>query len=246
MTAPTRFVWELHGRPDLIEKAEAMMTDTPGVCAVCNKESDRTAPANKALGKNFTDRSLITGPGSRVCHACLWACSGKGRESARPWSIAASRLKKMPAHADKAQAWAGETPGLCYTTRGNTRPIIDLLLNPPEGEWLASVATSGQKHVLPYATVNAGKESWTVRVETVNVTSTPTEFSEILTTVAKLRQAGHRQDDIKEGAPTIAAIKTEADLEEWEKQSQRIRHYTHSPVLDLAGWLLTKETINDY
>ena len=241
MTAPTRLVWETAGRPELIPKAAQLMRDHLGVCAVCNMPAEQTADVDKALGKNFTDRSLFHGHGSRVCHACLWACSGKGKETLRAWTIVCAPDSTLPAHAEKARPWLGDTPGLCVTTRGHTTPVIDMLTHPPAGPWVVSVATSGQKHVLPYAHVNHGDREWTVRMETVNVTSTPAAFQTVFDTVRALRKAGHRPDDITAGRPTLSAIKTDTDLTTWADLHQQISTLTNAPVLDLAAWCLTKE-----
>lgn len=222
------------------------MRDEPGECCVCGEHADRTALANRVLGKNFTDRSLFHGVGLLVCQACVWMSSGVGVRSVRPWSIVCAPGMTLPPHADKAQPWIGDTPGLCLTTRKNTKPIIDILTHPPAGEWVVTVSTSGQKHVLPYAEVNHGSEAFTVRFETVNVSSTPDEFTQVIDAVGHLRALGHRMDDIVQGTPTLRACESVDEVHAWETFNTILKRFHNSPVIELAGWLLTKENINEY
>lgn len=110
---------------------------------------------------------------------------------------------------------------------------------------MVTVATSGQKHVVPYGTVNTGRQ-WTVRMESTSVTSNPDEYSMVLCAAAALRAAGHRASDITNGVPTMAAVKTRADLDHWHTHHTILAPYTGAPLLALALWSLTKETIHDH
>lgn len=242
MTAPTRLVWDLAGRPACIPTVAALLRDHSGMCVVCGESSDRTADVNRALGANFTDRSMFRGVGNRVCSACLWCCSGKPPATLRMWTIIAA--PDVPSSQPKA--FLQDTPGLCLTSRADTTPVIDTLANPPYGDWLVSVAVSGQKHVLPYATVNRSAGPWTVRMESTNVTGDPDTWRQVIQAAATLRAAGHRDSDILAGAPTIAACKTPADLGWWAAHSDTLRPYTGAPLLSLALWALTKGTTDDH
>lgn len=245
MNSPTRLVWSLAGRPNPIPTIDKLATDTPDSCCVCGEHATRTADANKALGANFTDRSMYRDHrSSRVCIGCLWCCSGKPPATLRMWSVVAAPNVNLPPSHEKCAVPTG--PGLHFTNRAAPQAVTAILLNPPPGPWMVTVATSGQKHVVPYGTVNHGTHQWTVRLESTNVTSNPSEFSTVLTAAARLRAAKHRADDITDGAPTLAAIKTEDDLREWNTHQQTLLPYRGSPLLDLALWTLTKETINDH
>jgi len=242
MTAPTTLVYELAGRPPLIASVEALFADDAGVCAVSGDHVEHTAPLKKALGANFTDQSIYRARTDRVGRAAVWCCSGKAPASIRLWSVIAAPGVDLPASQPKA--WIQNTPGLCLTNRADTGPIIDILTNPPVGDWMVTIATSGQKHVVPYGTVNHGPGPWAVRFEATTVTSTPDEWAHVITHAARLRAAGHRPDDITAGAPTMPALKTREAVASWRDLSGHLTRYTHSPLLDLALWCLTKEQIN--
>ncbi len=233
-----RLVWELAGRPDVDGATGAMVREHRAVCVMCGRTGDRTAPANRAMGANFTDQYLYTRPDSvDVCVGCLWCCAGKPPKSLRMWTICAAPGRDLPPNA--AKAWLPSRPGLCLTSRGNPAPVIDLLLHPPETDWVCSVALSGQKHVVPYARVNRGRTGWTVRLENTDVSADSDTWATVLAATATLRAAGHSGDDVLAGQPTLAKIATLEDLEWWRHWSAPLTDHTGSPLLTLALWCLT-------
>ena len=157
------------------------------------------------------------------------------------WSWVCAPGVDLPDSVEKAP-W--HVPGLCQTNRSNTRPIIDLLMQPPAGEWVMCIATSGQKHVLPYATTNHGGGTSTIRMEDTNITIKHTQFKMVFETTLALRRMGVTAENIKNGAPGNA-IKTRDQLENWRHISQRIEHMRTSPLVDLALWCITKPIMED-
>lgn len=237
MTAAGHLVWDLLGQPDPIASAVALLTG-PGICRMCGRHSDATADAARALGTNWTDHSCWDRPDSdRVCGACLWVCSGRPPATIRMWTVVAAPAVDLPPGSEKAP-WSAA--GVHLTNRGNTRALIDLLASPPDGPWVASVATSGQKHVLPYALINQGPGHWTVRVEDTNVSATPWQWRHVHENALALRRLGVRDADILTGQPG-PYLSTLDDLELWRHHSDQIVAHTGSPLLRLALWTITKE-----
>lgn len=244
MTRGTVLVHTLAGSPD-----PAGWAPTPGtaVCAMCARTVEASMPVAKALGANFTDPTLWADPTSRqVCAACTWCCAGRPPATIRGWTILAAPGRGLPPSADKAWPQVTGHRGLCVTNRSNPAAAADLLLDPPDGPWLCTVAVSGQKHTLPYARVNHGPGTWTIRVETAQVTATPARFHRILRAAARLRAAGHSAADITAGAPTLPAIRSPADLDLWRTHQNLLAGATSSGLLALALWCLTKTTIPVY
>lgn len=129
--------------------------------------------------------------------------------------------------------------------RRDTSVIIGLLTNPPDDHWAVAVAQSGQKHLLPYTQVNApGTDVWEARWEATNITSTPNRFRRLLGAVAALRVAGHHPDTITRCRPSVPALRGDG-LTAWRRHEPTIRPYAGSPIMDLALFLTTKETIHD-
>ena len=239
----TVMVWDLAGQPD--PPGASWYEDGPTVCVMCGRQIDRSAPTAKAIGNNFTDHYLYRRPDSdRICAACIWCCSGKPPATLRMWSIVAAPGQNLAPSQPKA--WLKDTPGLCLTSRADPAPVADILLDPPPGEWTATVATSGQKHVLPYGRVNVGAGRWTVRMESTDVTAGPAEWRLVLGHVAALRAARHGAEQVRQGAPDMRAVKTPADLRVWRALAEPLTPYLRSPLIDLALWCCTKTTTEMY
>jgi len=238
-TAPTVTVWHLAGEPDPIPTIAALVKDYAGVCAICTRTVPRTADVNRALGANFTDRSLFRDPSSdRVCPACLWCCSGKPPATLRMWSIVATPDRSVPASNPKA--FLQDRPGLYLGARGDDTGtlVAHTLTTPPDGPWTVTIATSGQKHVLPYGHLNDGPGRWVVRMETTTVTATPDEWAHVHTHATALRRLGIPADDVMHGTPRY--LKTRDDLHQWSTHNAELTAWLGSPLLSLALWTITK------
>jgi len=157
------------------------------------------------------------------------------------WSIVASPGADFGP--PNTKCFLQDTPGLLLTNRANPSPIARVLANPPTGEWLVSVAISGQKHVLPYTTVNSGAGRWAVRMENTAVTSTPTEWAHVHAHADALRRMGVPAEDVHTGVPRY--LKTPAELASWREHNHHLTPWLGSPLLSLALWTITKGTMTD-
>src|SRR5690606_35568556 len=152
--------WARAGRP---HRATLGVTAAAGVRAMCARHVEESAPARKWLeGKSFTDPAHLRARSDRVCEGCAWAVTGRGMDQVRMWTIVARTDRELPPSNPKA---AFAAPHLHFTSRADMRVVVDTLADPPEGEWVVSVAESGQKHSLPYAVVNRGRARWRVRMD---------------------------------------------------------------------------------
>ena len=238
MSDATRIVYERAGSPDITAASTAKhLKDHPAVCAICGHREPVTADFDRALGKNFSDRSLLEGGTSRVCKACLWCCSGKPPATLRMWTIIADG---QPCRTHE-KAFLQDTPGLSLINRGNPQPLVDLLRDPPDEPWVASVSLSGQKHVLPYTRVNHGR-AWVVRIEDTQVAATSDEWATVHDAAMELRRMGIPAEAVREGRPVL--IKTADQLATWRAVNQLLTGWHRSPLLDLALWTITKGTMS--
>lgn len=237
---PTRFVYRLAGRPPLIASVAALLRDQPAPCCVCGEHADHTASADRALGANFVDRGMFRQPASdRVCAACVWCCSGKPPATLRLWTVIAAPDVTLPGSHPKA--WLRDTPGLLLTNRADPAPVARILADPPDGPWLATIAVSGQKHVVPYGHVNVGAGRWTVRMEATTVTADPCQWRHVHQHATALRALGVPADCVATGTP--GGIRTADQLATWRSHSQQLTPWVGSPLLDLALWTITKGTL---
>ena len=242
MKAP-RLVHRLVGEPPVEGGAVKAFTDTIAVCAMCGIDAGTTAPADKVLGSNFTDRSLFDAPQSdRVCWACVAICSGSPPRTFRQWTIVATPGRSLPPSQEKASMWLGQHEGVCLTSKADTTPVIDTLLDPPAGDWVVSIAESGQKHVAPYAEVNHG-DAGIIRMETINIAYQRDVFRHVFGHALALRRLGLPADAVMSGIPKF--IKTRTMLDTWRTHQQALHPFQGSPILALALWSITKGIIEN-
>lgn len=240
MTDAPRFLWEGLGRPAFAAAStSAMLQPIEAECCICRTTESPTASADKALGANFADRGHLSGTSDRICAGCLWCCSGKPPATLRMWSIVATPTLTQPASHPKV--WLDTGTSVCLTNRANPAPIRDALLDPPSGPWLVTVAYSGQKHVVPYAPINQDAGQWTIRVEDHYVTATPDLFRTVWEHATQIRRLGVPEDAVMTGDPRY--IRTQDQLATWHHHNQQLAPYLGSPLLRLALWTITKETM---
>ena len=234
-------VWELAGRP---RRETLGVTATPGVCAMCARHVEESAPAKKWLeGKSFTDPAHLRARSDRVCEGCAWAVTGKGMDQVRMWTIVARTDRELPASNPKALF---DAPHLHFTSRADMRVVVDTLADPPEGEWVVSVAESGQKHSLPYAVVNRGRARWRVRMDALDVDATPEDFRHVFAHVCALRARGFSAEDIEHLRMPIGRIKTGHDLAVWQHHAEALAPWRSSSLMHLAVFLPNKEHLDEY
>lgn len=242
MTRATRWLYQRLGSPEIAAASvSGLLSPIEGPCCICGAVDSPTALADRALGANFSDRGHLTSAGSdRICRACLWCCSGKPPATLRMWSIAAGDGVTAASH---EKVWLGQTAGTCLTNRAAPGPIRDLLLTPPGGEWVATVAYSGQKHVVPYSPINEGGGRWTIRAEDHFVTATPETFRRVWSHAVALRRLGVPEEAVMSGQPQY--IKTADQLATWRDHAAPLAPYLGSPLLRLALWTITKSTMQE-
>jgi hypothetical protein len=236
--------WDLAGRP-----WRATLPDPagPGLCAVCGTIADASVPVTATAGsKTFTDQHLLAAPWSPVtCPACAWALSGKPPHSVRLWTLACAPGSDLGAsHPKSQQAVPGGHPGLLLTARNDMRPVAALLCDPPDGPWCVAVAESGQKHSLPWTSVNHGAGRWHVRMDALDVHGTPRDFSAILGHVTALREAGFPSAAIEAVDPG-GRLNAE-NLPAWREHAAALSPWRRSPPLRLACFIPSKEHMDDF
>jgi len=232
-------VWDLAGRPDCGKPT----VGHDGPCYVCGNSCGGIAVRSKdAIGVNFDHTRAGNRLSTHVCAPCAWAMGGKPPLSLRMWSGLAVPGRDMPPNHPKCAF--GTPPAVHLTNRADMRAVADVLCDPPDGPWVAWIAVSGQKHVLPYTAVNHGSGRWAVQIEDVKAVSTPGEFALLLAHVIRLRQAGFPEAAIFTGNPGTWMDRPER-LAAWRTHGEAVKPYADSPVLQLACMIPTKGTIDD-
>lgn len=234
-------VWELCGRP---RRATLGVTGIPGVCAMCARTVTESAPAKKWLeGKSFTDPAHLRTRSDRVCEACAWTVTGKGMDQVRMWTIVARTDRALPPSNPKA-AFASDH--VHFTSRADMRAVVGTLADPPSGQWLVTVAESGQKHTLPYGHLNHGPGRWRVRMDATDIDAEPADFRHVFAHACALRAAGHTNDEIEHLTPSFGRLNTTAGIDRWRHHTAALTGWGSSPLLHLAVFLINKEHLHGY
>lgn len=234
-------IWELAGRP---RRASLKAERVEAVCAMCGRQVPESLHVKQSIGgKSFTDQYLLAVRGSdRTCYGCAWVCTGKGMDQIRMWTIVARTDRPLPPSNPKA---AFAAPHLHFTSRADMRAVVDTLADPPAGEWVVTVAESGQKHTAPYAVINRGAGRWQVRMDARDVTATPEEFRAVFGHSLRLRDAGFRAEEIAALDPPIGRLNADT-LPIWFHHATPLRPYRASGLIHLANFLINKEHLNEY
>lgn len=241
MTAAAPWLWDLAGRPGHGHRSVEL--DEPTPCLVCAAPTEAGVRGKDALGVNFDFTQAARPDSTWVCGGCCWALAGKPPATLRMWSIVADPARVMPASHPKCAVQAG--PHVLLTNRADMRTVAAMLTDPPDGEWLVTIAVSGQKHVVPYAQVNRGAGPWRIRFETCDVTSTPAEMAWLLGRVAALRQAEFGPDQIAQVDPGTH-LSSRDRLAAWKAHGEPLTPYRGSPLLGLAAAIPNREHLSEY
>lgn len=197
-------------------------------------------------GSSFTEHDKLADPhGKWTCYGCAWALAGRPPQAVRQWSVACAPGHDLgPSHPASVKAAAGEHPGLFLGNRKDLRPLAGLLVSPPDGPWLATVTESGQKHCLPWASVNHGAGRWHVRMDGADARAEPGEFAGLLGRSALLRKAGFTGAEITACDP--GGKLTRERLPAWREHVPHLIPWRGSAVLHLANLIVVKEHLDHY
>ena len=233
--SPTRVLYEAAGAPPVDGAVEIAAR-----CAICAFDDGAFIPAKKALRSGFSDYAALKVPTSdQICAACSWTMAGIPPKSLRAWSVLYRTDQELPESAEASKA-LGLGSSIFLTNRGSTIPLAEALLNPPAGTWFMSIAVSGQKHILPFATFVYGGPSWVIRFDGADISSDAKTFATVLFHVGSLRGAGFSADEIATLEPRMSHMQGDG-LTAWMEHSAAIAPYRGAPLVDLANYLLTKE-----
>lgn len=122
-----------------------------GACWLCGGPAVGGRPWRPWVGKGFTSWSSAAAPDAEyVCEACVYVCSRTSPVPGRP-----PKPDKRFGGNFRNYSHFGDAGDYGNASKGEKGLIRAFLARPKSGPWFCSVADSGQKHVLPFAPVNA-------------------------------------------------------------------------------------------
>ena len=135
--------------------------DIGSKCIVCAGSYYRSAVYDKWQGSSFTDQNKLRGHGlsSRVCEPCVWAHSWVAPPDKPPNPVGTKGLNlRLFSHFMDGR-------GYVSLNKAQKPAIREWLRAPKHGLWWAAIADTGQKHVIPWARLNAERSPGIVRFE---------------------------------------------------------------------------------
>lgn len=118
-------------------------------CWLCGAPTADGVPWKKWQSAKFTDQNKCSAPESDcVCPACVWACSW-----VRPLGYPAPEAGKRGVNL-RLFSHLLDARGYQYFNKAAKPSILSWLRGPHEGDWLACIADSGQKHLIPWTPIN--------------------------------------------------------------------------------------------
>lgn len=190
-------------------------------CAICGGPSSRGVPLGEFIGPTMTDQTSFRSPES--AHACVCCAFVRARYSPVPGKPPAPGKKEGPRWSNFSHLY--DDRGHVVASKAEKPTIMAFLREPKRGQWFAAIADSGQKHVLPYATVNpAGTTRGRVRFEERNLTLPDAAGWVIVDDLCALLTAGATKDEIERGDYTPRAWgMCRAQVEAFEARHGRLR-----------------------
>lgn len=233
---PARILHALAGHPVFDGADEAT-----GRCWLCGEEMARGLPCSKWQGANFTDQNKCRWPGAtHVCEACAWACSWVappgfyGPHNPRPTKADGTPKKGVNLRLFSHLYDAGEYQAL---NKADKPAILTWLRAPKTGPWWATVADTGQKHMVPWAEVNArGGYGGVVLFEEspVMLPASPEGWA-LVDDVVDLLTWGVTKDELLTGRYSTRSWMTcPGALRAFDAAHGRLRH---GPWFELTVWL---------
>lgn len=176
----SRIIWAAHGSP-----AVPLAAAIAGTCWVCAGAMDRGVAVKKWMGANFVGQNRVRFPmGTHVCEACVFVMAGQPPNTLR-----------MQSHLwDERTGY--QRP---IKSREGLRVIARFLREPHSGRWLAAIAESGKKHVIPWTPINVGGTGAVLFEESIVVLPRSIEGWGLLKDVAELRTLGASSEEIAAG-----------------------------------------------
>jgi len=232
-------LWAAAGRPDPRRKTKP----ATGVCYWCAATLDGEAcVVADVIGDTFTDQDQARAPSSPwLCVGCAWAMTGRPPDTLRLWSIA---------YREDGVGWPANHPAakdlgaqIHAQNKADPTAFRALLLDPPVGRWICSIADSGQIHTLPYAPVNHGRVRYGVRYERSTIWTTTAEYARLDAIVRELMAAGFNKGDIADEPTPGRLLACGVDL--WMRHRAALRPHRGGALLTLVLFLSRKDKTDD-
>ena len=225
----TQMLYQAAGSPSVPDLEPAS-----GACWLCGSDLGGTGvPRESAIKDTFTDHDKCASPRStHLCRACVFCFSERV-----PWP-GRDKLQRMRnySHFVIGGQWLP-------LSKGDKAQMREILLAPPEDEWLGVVAESGQKHLIFRAPVALGASRCAIQFEEQQLAYAPRDLARELEVIETLYQAGFSKAEIETGDYNQARM-LKAGLRVWRAAERQAQPWRGSVLFRLALFLAQKREQN--
>jgi hypothetical protein len=200
--------------------------------------ADEACAVADVISDSFTDQDqALVSASPWLCRGCTWSMTGRPPDTLRLWTVVYREDGTSFPAAHPASKDLG--PRIHLQNKADPSGARAILMAPPAGRWVCSVADSGQIHTLPFAPVNDGAGRYGVRFERATIWTTPAEYRRIDAAIRELQAAGFSKEDIA-GRPSPYRLTSET-IAIWRRLEPTLAPYRGGPLLDLALFLTRKD-----
>jgi hypothetical protein len=192
-------------------------------CWVCGSTATRGQQRWKWSGANFTGQNKARCPPSDyVCESCIVVMAGKPPNTERMYS-----------HFVEGESWL-------RVNKGQKPAMREFLRREKRAPWFASIADSGQKHIVPWSPVNAPGIRGFVLFEEALIELPDEPGWSLVDDIAQMLTDGATKDEILPGAWTARAYSL-LGLERVERFEEAYGSMRGGPWFELAVWLAQRD-----
>lgn len=221
MLTASQIIYRLKGSPSVPDSYDVEANTR---CWVCAAQTSRAVPRSKWMGANFTDQNRIRCYASEwVCAACVHVMAGKPPDTERMWS-----------HLVDGDDYTREN-------KGGKAAMRAFLRRKKAGVWLAAIADSGKKHVIPWTPVNLpGRDGGLVMFEDRRVALPGSESGwQIVDDMAHVLTLGASKEGLERGEHSpFAWERCPVELRQFEATWGQLRG---GAWFTLALWLAQRD-----
>lgn len=194
----------------------------PFRCWVCAGTASRGQHVERWMGSNFVGQNRVRCPDSPfVCEACMSVMAGKPPD-----------MLRMYTHLVDERGWL-------KLNKGDKPRMREWLRAPKRGHWLAAIADSGQKHVIPWTPVCSGDRGRVMFEETPVMLPSDARGWALIDEIAALLTAGATKEEVERGDYGMRAwTMARSEIDAFERARGRERT---SPWFSLALWLAQRD-----
>jgi hypothetical protein len=209
MLSGSRLLWDACGRPAHPEARDlGALPDSR--CWVCAGDADgRGLLVAEWDGAKFTGQTRVRYPrGQVICECCLWVMARKSDVPGRPAKPGQDCGPNWRNFSVLYRTRDDGSPDVLIASKGEKPAIRAWLRTPRQGPWFAALADTGQKHVVPWVPVAAGKSGVALFDEVSLRLPAPDDAVgwRVLDDLMALLTAGATKEEVDAGAYTPGTL----------------------------------------